>query len=59
MDILEESETGSAVIGKNWQVQCTMLAVSMVSSQRVQLGKWPANWMVAGLPAALAVVEHH
>lgn len=43
MDILEESEMGSAVIGKNWQVQCTMLAVSMVSSRRVQLGKWPAN----------------
>lgn len=43
MDILEESEMGSAVTGKNWQVQCTMLAISMVSSWRVQLGKWPAN----------------
>lgn len=39
MDISEESEIGSAVIGKNWQVQRTMLAVSVVSSWRVQLGK--------------------
>lgn len=29
MDAPEESEMGSAVIGKNWQVQCTMLAVSI------------------------------
>lgn len=43
MDVPGESETGSAVIGKNWQVQCTVPAVSTGSCWRVQLGKWPAN----------------